>query len=107
MLFEMRTYEVLPGKAPEFIKFYEAEAIPIITKYLPLAGCWLTESGTLNSVVFLWRYESSEDRTKRRAALAEDPAWPPIFPRILPYLVHQQSVFLRDALSIPLPAGGD
>ena len=107
MLFEMRTYEVLPGKAPEFMKFYEAEAIPIITKYLPLAGCWLTESGTLNSVVFLWRYESYEDRIKRRAALNEDPAWPPIFPRILPYLVHQQSVFLRDALSIPLPAGRD
>ena len=101
MLYEMRKYRVHPGQLQEFVDFYEKEAIPIITRYLPLAGCWTVESGTLNSIVFLWRYESFEDRATRRAALSKDPEWQPVFPRVLPFLVHQENTFLRDAIAVP------
>jgi hypothetical protein len=63
MIYEMRTYEVPPGKAPEFLKFYEQHGLAIISRYAKLAGCWTKESGTLNSVVFLWGYEDFGHRS--------------------------------------------
>jgi len=38
-------------------------------------GIFTTDVGTLNQVVFLWRYESQADREHRRAALEADPDW--------------------------------
>ena len=54
MIYEKRTYRITPGKAAEFLKLYEADGLGIITKYAKLIGCWMTESGPLNSVVFIW-----------------------------------------------------
>ena len=72
MLYEMRTYRTLPGRAPEFLKIYEAEGLGVITRYARLAGCWTTESGPLNSVVFLWAYDDHAHRSAQRAKLAVD-----------------------------------
>lgn len=102
MIHEQRTYRVQPGKAAEFLKVYEAEGLGIITKYASLAGCWVTESGPLNSIVFLWGYEDFGHRTAQRAKLAADPAWQAFVPKILPYLVHQESIFLQPAVFSPL-----
>src|SRR6476620_5015253 len=102
MIFEQRTYQIQPGKAPEFIKFYEANGLPIIGRYAALKGCWLKESGVLNSVVFLWAYDSFAHRTEQRAKLGGDPAWQAFVPTMLPYLVHQESVFLTPASFSPM-----
>lgn len=102
MIYEMRTYQVPPGKAPEFLKFYEQHGLAIITRYAKLAGCWTKESGTLNSVVFLWGYEDFGHRGAQRAKLAQDKEWQAFVPRLLPYLVHQESVFLVPAPFSPL-----
>ena len=32
MIYEMRTYQVHPGKAGEFLKMYEAGGLPIISR---------------------------------------------------------------------------
>ena len=63
MICEMRTYQVQPGKAPEFLKFYEKNGLPLISRYAKLMGCWTKESGTLNSVVFLWAYDDFGHRS--------------------------------------------
>ncbi len=102
MICEMRTYEVQPGKAPEFLKFYEKNGLAIIRRYATLLGCWTKESGTLNSVVFLWGYEDFGHRSAQRAKLAQDPQWQAFIPTLLPYLVHQESVFLVPAPFSPL-----
>jgi len=102
MIYEHRTYRVSAGKAPEFLKLYESEGLHIITRYAHLTGCWATESGTLNSVVFLWAYEDLGHRTEQRAKLAADPEWQAFVPRILPYLEHQESYFLNPAAFSPL-----
>ena len=39
MIFEHRTYRVQPGKAAEFLKLYQAEGLPIISRYGRLIGC--------------------------------------------------------------------
>ena len=56
MIFDMRTYEVQPGKALKFLAVHEENGLAIITKYARLIG-WQKESGTLDSIVFIWAYE--------------------------------------------------
>ncbi|HTJ59287.1 MAG TPA: NIPSNAP family protein [Devosiaceae bacterium] len=102
MIFEQRIYEVQAGKAPEFLRIYEAEGLAIITRYARLVGCWTTESGTLNSVVFIWAYDDFGHRSAQRAKLGADPAWQAFVPKILPFFVHQQSTFLNGVPFSPL-----
>ncbi len=101
MIYEMRTYQVQPGKAGEFLKMYEAKGLPIISRYAKLIGCWVKESGVLNSTVFIWAYEDFAHRTSQRTQLAQDPAWAVFIPEMLPYLVHQESVFMNPAAFSP------
>lgn len=102
MIYEKRTYRITPGKAAEFLKLYEAEGLGIITKYAKLVGCWVTESGPLNSVVFIWGYDDFGHRTSQRAKLGADADWQVFVPKILPYLDYQESVFLQPAAFSPL-----
>lgn len=102
MIYEMRTYQVQPGKAGEFLKMYQAQGLPLISRYAKLVGCWTKESGVLNSVVFLWAYDDLGHRGNQRAKMAQDADWIAFVPSMLPYLVHQESVFLSPAAFSPL-----
>lgn len=102
MICEMRTYQVHPGKAPEFLRFYEKNGLPLISRYAKLIGCWTKESGTLNSVVFLWGYDDFGHRSGQRAKLGQDKEWQAFVPTLLPWLVHQESVFLVPASFSPV-----
>ena len=76
MIFELRTYTAKAGRTADFLKLYEAEALPLQKKYLGgLVGFYTSEIGPLNEIVHLWRYASLADRETRRAALEADPAW--------------------------------
>jgi NIPSNAP len=102
MILEMRTYQVHAGKAPEFLKIYQDNGLHIITRYAKLVGCWTKESGTLNSIVFLWGYDDFGHRSAQRAQMAQDTQWQAFVPTILPYLVHQESVFLNPVSFSPI-----
>lgn len=102
MIYEHRTYQIQAGKAGEFLKIYEAEGLGIITRYAQLIGCWTKESGVLNSIVFMWAYDDLAHRTAQRQKLAQDPDWVVFTPKILPFLVHQESTFLTPVAFSPL-----
>lgn len=102
MIVEMRTYQIQAGKAAEFLKVYQEHGLSIITQYASLVGCWTKESGVLNSVVFLWAYEDYGHRSAQRAKLGQDARWQAFVPMILPYLVHQESVFLNPVAFSPI-----
>jgi len=70
MILEMRTYQIQAGKAPEFLKIYQANGLHIITRYARLIGCWTKESGVLNSVV------SFGPTTILRTEVLSAPRWP-------------------------------
>ena len=101
MIYEMRTYQVQPGKAGEFLKMYEAKGLPIISRYARLIGCWVKEAGGLKSTVLIWAYDDFAHRTSQRALLMKDTAWTAFIPEMLPYLVHQESVFMSPAAFSP------
>jgi hypothetical protein len=102
MIVEMRTYQIQAGRAAEFLQIYQQQGLDIITRYARLIGCWTKESGTLNSVVFLWGYDDFGHRSAQRAKLAQDAQWQAFVPLILPFLVHQESVFLNPVAFSPL-----
>lgn len=102
MIVEMRTYQLQPGKAAEFLRIYQDNGLHIITQYARLLGCWTKESGVLNSVVFLWAYDDMGHRSSQRASMGQDARWQQFVPTILPYLVHQESVFLNPVAFSPL-----
>lgn len=68
MIVEQRVYEIKPGAMHEFLKLYEQEGLSLQSEALGgLAGYFITEIGDLNCVVQLWRFDSFDERTKRRA----------------------------------------
>ena len=79
MIVDLRTYTMVPGRLNAWLKLYESDGYPIHVRHLgkPM-GIFTTDVGTLNQVVFFWRFESQADREKRRAALEADPDWVPI-----------------------------
>jgi hypothetical protein len=76
MIVDLRTYTMVPGRLKAFLALYEAEGLPVQVRHQgqPM-GYYVTEIGTQNQVVHLWRYDSLADREKRRAALEADPQW--------------------------------
>jgi hypothetical protein len=76
MIVDLRTYTMVPGRLGAWLKLYETDGYPIHVRHLgkPM-GIFTTDVGTLNQVVFFWRFESQADREKRREALEADPDW--------------------------------
>jgi len=67
MIVEERIYTLHPGKVPEMVKLYGEEGLPLQQNYLgKFIGYFTTETGNLNQVVFMWGYESLDDRAARR-----------------------------------------
>ena len=76
MIVDHRTYELQPGRLRDFLALYEKEGLPVQLKHLGnLVGYYSTEVGNVNEIVHMWGYQDLADRTKRRAAMAADPAW--------------------------------
>ena len=79
MIVDVRTYELQPGRLRDFLALYEKEGLPVQLKHLGnLVGYYTTEVGNVNEIVHMWGYTDLADRTRRRAAMAADPAGRPI-----------------------------
>jgi hypothetical protein len=89
MIVDHRTYELQPGRLREFLALYEKEGLPVQKKHLGnLVGFFTTEVGNVNEIVHIWAYEDLADRTKRRAAMAADPAWQAYLQKSREYMKH-------------------
>lgn len=86
MIYEIRTYTLRPGSVAEVEARY-AEAYPVRSKYSEIAGFFHTDVGPLNEVIHIWPYEDLAERTRVRAAAAQEPSWPP---PIAEFLVNQK-----------------
>ncbi|MFS8977651.1 NIPSNAP family protein [Cupriavidus necator] len=86
-----------------WIRPFQQEGLPVISRYATLVGWWYTEIGELNQVVHIWAYESLDDRIKRRAALYEDRDWLEKFiPKAFPMLEKMESKLLMPAAFSPI-----
>jgi len=99
MIFELRTYDLRPGDAQRYMNLFANLGREIIMRHLPMVGYYLTETGRLNRLIHLWRYEDLAERAQRRSELYRDADWLRDFiPHGLPLLQSQ-----RNQLWIPAP----
>lgn len=103
MIVELRTYTFHPGGLPAFLDAYRGGPDALQQRLLgDRIGYYAAETGDVNQLVHLWRYESFEDRRRRRAELAAQEDWAAFLRRALPLLQSQTSQILSP-LSLPDP----
>lgn len=102
MIIEKRVYTFRPGTVQEFLALYEREGLNIHTKYLPLVGYFVSEIGTLNQVITMWRYESMADREEKRARLYADPEWIAFGPKTTPFIQRMETMILKPTSWSPI-----
>ncbi|MDP3767901.1 MAG: NIPSNAP family protein [Dehalococcoidia bacterium] len=106
MIYELRTYPLLPGKQNEYLK-YNTEIGRKIRgdNYGKLEGAWTSEFGTLNQYVHLWSYPDLNERERLRGELAKNPAWTTEYAsKIRPLMLAQENKILSAALPLKPPA---
>lgn len=102
MFFELRTYDLKPGKAPVYLEFFRTFGVGLVTKHLPMMGYWMVESGKLNRIEHLWAYADFAERDGARAGLAGERAWVEEFvPKAFVDVVAQENRFLALEASSP------
>jgi len=103
MIIEQRTYQLKPGALHEFIKTYEAEGLEIQKEALgDLVGYFCSEVGGLNRIIQLWRFQSFEERQRRRAQLSATPEWKALLSKIRPLIVEQRNELLTATSFSPI-----
>src|SRR5436309_3550620 len=108
MIYELRTYTLMPGKQGEYLKLNSEIGRPIRgDKYGKLEGSWTTEFGTLNQYVHLWAYADLVERERLRGELAKNDAWSRDYvSKIRPLLLAQENKILSAQLPLKPPADG-
>ena len=94
MVIDHRTYTFHPLKMPKWLALYEEYGLPVQLRHL----------GTLNQVVHLWGFDDLNDRQRRRAEMAKDPAWHEFMRRNeeLGALMHQESKIVTPVRFSPI-----
>ena len=89
-ILEIREYHVYTGKLPELVRLYGQEGIEIQKEVLGgFVGAYTTEVGELSTYVHLWRYDSFEERLRRRGELQARDDWKAFLVNVTP-LIHTQ-----------------
>lgn len=100
MIFELRSYDLKPGKAPVYLEYFRTFGLELVTRHLPMGGYWMVETGRLNRIEHLWIYEDFAERDAARAGLVKERAWMEEFiPRAFEDVVAQENRFMRLARS--------
>ena len=77
MIYEMRTYDLHPGKLAEFEDGFGKAYQEHRSKLSKLAAFWHTEIGPLHQVIHVWPYPTIDERVRIRDEAARSGHWPP------------------------------
>ncbi|MCW2573903.1 MAG: hypothetical protein JWO88_3961 [Frankiales bacterium] len=103
MLVEMRTYTLHCGAIPAYLAAYQSHGMAVQLRHLPrLLGSFTNDIGPLNQVVFLWGYADFAERSRCRAALAQDPLWRPYVEMIREFIQTQENRILLPTSFSPM-----
>ena len=106
MIYELRTYTLKAGTAPEAAKNAGTVGRDIRgDKFGKLEGYWITEVGPLNQVMHLWSFADLNDRARLRADLSANKRWTSEYvPLIRDKLVRQDIRLLNGVIAPTRPA---
>lgn len=103
MIYELRTYTLKAGTAPEAAKTAGTLGRDIRgDNYGKLEGYWMTEIGPLNQVMHLWSYADLNERAKVRAALSQNKRWTSEYVPLIREKLIRQDIRLLHGLVAPV-----
>lgn len=103
MILDERTYAIQPAHLKEYLDIYVAEGMALQISHLGhLIGWFTTDTGTVNEVVHMWRFEGLGDRETRRAAMEADPQWQKFRARTSSFVISMRSRLLRPTAFSPM-----
>jgi len=98
MLHELRTYTLVPGGTRDYLRIYNEMGREVQTRLLGhLVVLLVPDGGDLNQLLYIWAFDSYEERTKRRAKLMVDPVFTDFRKAVRHLLVKQESRLLSPA----------
>src|SRR5579864_8561287 len=75
MIYELRTYTLVLGGAPQYIQITKEELLPLLAEHgLKPLGYWSTDIGPLNELVHLWAFNDLNERQQKWSAWGARPA---------------------------------
>jgi hypothetical protein len=77
MLYELRIYHCMPGKLPAVVARFENTTVALFEKHgIQQVGFWTVNIGDSNAdLYYILKWDSLDERQKKWAAFAVDPAW--------------------------------
>jgi hypothetical protein len=77
MLYELRIYHCVPGKLPAVVARFENTTVALFEKHgIQQVGFWTVNIGESNAdLYYILKWDSLDERQKKFAAFAADPAW--------------------------------
>ena len=105
-LYEMRTYTVQVGKLAEVVALYKEEGWPVLEKEgfaANLVGYFVADTGTINRLVHIWKFDDDAARRAHWARLFQSEAFMNFAGKVRPSVLTQEVVLLNEAPFGPHP----
>ena len=109
MIYELRIYDVAPGKLPAFVDRMGKRTIPLFEKHgIETTGVWIPEISEKSNhrMVHMLAYESLADRERKWKAFLSDPEVLRMVAETegdTPWVIHSKNTILRPTPYSPLP----
>ncbi len=65
------------------------------------AGCWTSDTGTLNQLLQIWEFDDAAQRLRQRTGLQQDARWQAFEAWMLPLLQERESRLLKTTALAP------
>jgi hypothetical protein len=76
MIYELRIYEIVPGRLPDINRRFETITTKIWDRLgIKQAGFWTADVGTSNELIYLLAWESLAEREEKWNTFQADPEW--------------------------------
>lgn len=73
MIYEHRTYYLLPGKLPEFLAAFESTPLKVFERHgAKMVGFWTTEIGQSNEITYILAYDSLAEMERVKQKISQD-----------------------------------
>ena len=100
--YEVRQYEIRPGKIAEWLKMMDEEILPFqVARGMVIPAIF---HGETDDSVFIWlrRFESEQERERLYKAVYEDPEWVnELSPRV-GELINRETIQVQRVLATPM-----
>ena len=105
-LYEMRTYTIQVGKLTEVVANYRDTGWPALEKGgfdRKLVGYFVADTGTINRLVHLWKFDDDADRRAHWGRLFENQEFMAFAGSVRPLILTQEVQLLNQAPFGPHP----